>query len=300
MDLDSWALVARAVRACAAELPRPRRRPLYPDSLIALMVLWAAGHDRCMSRACKRGSYGGPFRPRRLPSVSRFTRRAAGHRVRAILHRVHGRPAGDVSWLGGVSYVDGLPLRVGVASRDGDARRGKVMGGFAKGYKLHVIVGPDRRIRVFSVTALNVHETHAAAAMLLAVPHLCFAPDALLLGDSNYDDRDPHKLVDARGGRLFTRPRGLAGHEVTLRQMGPARREFVDLWRTTPSLCRMVYRLRPRVEGVLSCLTSSTGGLGPLPGHVRGIARVTRWVGCKIILYNAKLAAKAASQATAA
>ena len=300
MDRDSWKLVADTVRACARQLPKPRRRPLYPDSLVALMVLWAVAHDRCMSWACKRSSYNGLFRPRRLPSVSRFTRRAAGPRVMRILQRVHGRLAGDVSWIGGVSYVDGLPLRIGVAGRDPDARRGKVMGGYARGYKLHVIVGPDRRIRVFSVTALNVHETHAAEAMLLAYPHLRFAPDALLLGDSNYDDRDLHKLVDALGGRLLTEPRGLAEHEVTLRQMGPARREFVDLWRDRAPLCRMVYRLRPRVEGVFSCLTGSAGGLAPLPGHVRRIGRVTRWVGCKIILYNARLAARAPARATAA
>jgi hypothetical protein len=31
------------------------------------------------------------------------------------------------------------------------------------------------------------------------------------------------------------------------------------------------------------------GGLGPLPAWVRGLRRVTRWTGAKIILYNARI-----------
>jgi hypothetical protein len=294
MDRESWKLIVLTVRQAAGALPRRKRRPVFSDALVAMMLLWAVAHDRCMSWTCQRQNYNALFRPRRLPSVSRFTRRVRSPRIRQILQRVHERLAGGISWLEGIHYVDGLPLRIGVAGR------GKVMGGFAKGYKLHVIVGSDCRIRIFSVTALNVHETHVVEAMLEALPHLRFASDALLLGDSNYDDRDLHKRIDYRGGRLFTEPRGMAEHEVTLRQMGRARREFIALWKRAPGLCRMVYRLRPRIEGILSCLTSSSGGLAPLPGYVRRIDRVTRWVGCKIILYNAKLTSRLSAYAAAA
>jgi hypothetical protein len=41
-----------------------------------------------------------------------------------------------------------------------------------------------------------------------------------------------------------------------------------------------------RVFGVLSC---TAGGLAGLPAWVRGLERVRRWVGVKIILYNARL-----------
>jgi len=42
-----------------------------------------------------------------------------------------------------------------------------------------------------------------------------------------------------------------------------------------------------RVFGVLCC---TAGGLGALPPWVRTLDRVRRWVGAKIVLYNARLA----------
>src|SRR5688500_20070645 len=82
MYRDLWlnvvAAVDRALRAVPAD---GRRRPKYSDRLIVLMLLWAAWHDRCLSWACDRGHYGALFRPRALPSISRFTRRAKGRVV---------------------------------------------------------------------------------------------------------------------------------------------------------------------------------------------------------------------------
>ena len=51
-------------------------------------------------------------------------------------------------------------------------------------------------------------------------------------------------------------------------------------------------KARDEVERAFGVLTSTAGGLGPLPAWVRTLGRVRRWVGAKIILYNARLQAQ--------
>lgn len=288
MDRGHWKIVLSAVRRAARAVPR-NRRLTFPDGLIVAMFLWGVAHDRPLRWACDRTHYGPVFRPRRLPSVSQFTRRVKTEPVQRILQRVHEQLArpGQIT---GLSYVDGKPLVVGVASKDPDAARGRVMGGWARGYKLHAFMTEDRRIPVFAVSPLNVHEMPVARQML---PHLPpFSPRMLLLADGNYDAADFHKDVDRHGGRLLCKPRGFARHEVTRRQMGRARRECLAVWSEQPGWAKVVYQQRIHAEGVWSNVTSYGGGLGPLPAFVRRLPRVRRWVGAKIILYHARLAAR--------
>jgi hypothetical protein len=258
------------------------------------MYLWAVAHDRCQSWACDRSHYGNVFRPRgRLPSVSQFNRRVAGGRTRMILERVHRELGGEVTATA-LSYLDGKPLTVGVASKDPDAARGHVMGGFARGYKLHAWMTEGRRIPLWCVTPLNVHEVPVAKLLVQGVGEL--SGRSLTLVDQNYDAHDLHKELHARGGRLLVRPKGPRGagrHPVTLRQMGPARRELLAAQERCPSMLRMVLRQRVNAEGILGNLCGCGGGLTGLPPWVRRLPRVRRWVGGKIILYHAKLRARA-------
>lgn len=131
--------------------------------------------------------------------------------------------------------------------------------------------------------------------MLAHLPPL--VPGTLVMADGNYDAHVLHKDVHARGGWLITKPRrggarrrkrGDRGHAMTRRQMGAARRRLIDLWERSPELMRRVYRERARVERVFGQLACTPGLLGPLPAHVRGLARVRRWVGAKICLYHAR------------
>ena len=306
MDRDVWEVVSASVRRHARAVGEPdsRRRPTFPTRLIVLMYLWGAYFDRPLTWACDRGHYGGGcFRPPgRLPSVSRFSRRVRAPAFREVLRRVHAdlRRCGVASEVG---YFDGKPLPVGPASRDPDARRGHAGGGWAKGYKLHAYVNEHRRVVVWSVTPLNVDEKAAAAEL---IPHLPpAAPQAVDLADGNYDAAPLHKALNARGRALLTplKGGGRVGpggrHPVTLRQMGPGRREAVAAWAAHPDLCRHVLHRRNNVEGVFSVLTC-TGGLGRLPAHVRRLERVTRHVGAKIILYHARLLAQERAAAPAA
>ena len=293
MDRVPWKVVLSAVKRAARRLPRDRRLT-FGDWLIAAMYLWAVAHDRCQSWACDRAHYPGWFRPRKLPSVSQFNRRVASDRVRRVLQDAHDDLGGPLVPTA-LSYLDGKALAVGPTSKDPDARRGRVAGGFAKGYKLHAWATEDRRVAVWCVLPLNAHEAVAARELLVpAMPAL--SPRALVLADGNYDDKALHAAVAARGGRLLTRPRGWGRHRTTRSAMGPARRQSLAVWGDRARagvLARSVYRRRIAVEQTFASLCSCGGGLGPLPGWVRRLPRVRRWVGAKILLYHARLRARA-------
>lgn len=289
MDRGQWSIVYESIKRQARRLPLDTRL-VFNDGLIVAMYVWSVAHDRPMCWACDRAHYHALFRPRTLPSVSQFTRRVKSPRVRRILQWVH-EDLADAGTPVALQFVDGKPLVVGVASRDPDARRGHVMGGYAKGYKVHPLMSAAcRKIKAFALTPLNRHEMPVAAELLACVPPM--SEGSMLLADGNYDAADFHTLVESRGGRLLTKPRGFAKHPVTRRQMGAARRAHNDLWESSPELCHNVYKRRVNAEGILSALTSYGGGLGPLPAFVRRLPRVTRWVGAKIILYNARVTLK--------
>jgi hypothetical protein len=302
MDRDVWGIVMAAIKqACRAVEREFRggRTPRYPNRLVVAMYVWAVWHDRTLSWACDRAHYaGGVFRPRGpLPSVSQFTRRVKSDACDAVLRRVHDALA-ERGLLTDEGYLDGKALPVSPVSKDRQATRGKVSGGWAKGYKLHAFVTERRRIAAWSVTGLNVAEQSVAAELL---PHVAprLTPDAVVMADGNYDSAPLHKgvaeplgvcLLHPLKGRQRVGPGGR--HPVTQRQMGRTRRELVRCWDRRPALATLVLRARDTIERVFGVLTCTAGGLAPLPAWVRTLPRVRRWVGAKVILYNARLKAQ--------
>ena len=134
---------------------------------------------------------------------------------------------------------------------------------------------------------MNVHEMVVARVLIdqaVRVP-----AGAVFMADGNYDAHKLHKDIARCGGWLWVKPRGRGEHPVTRRQMGPARRALLAVWKQTPKQAQRIYRTRVHVEGTFSNLTSYGGGLGPLPAFVRRLDRVRRWVGAKIILYHLRL-----------
>ena len=309
IERELWRSVTAAVKRAAKAVGRGGRRACpYDDVLVVRMYLWAAWHDRPLSWACDRCHYNTLFRPRALPSVSQFTRRVKAETARAILQRAHD----DLAAAGiatGLSCLDGKPLTVSPVSRDPDAARGHITGGFAKGYKLHAWVTDDGRLPLWAVTPLNTDEKTVARLLCARLPEM--PGDALVMADANYDAAHLHKAVERTGARLLCPLRGQkpvgtgvgAGgdrHPDNLRKMGAARRELVSLWDAKPDLCRHVLHHRNDVERGFSTLTCHGGGLAALPAWVRTIGRVTRWVGAKIILYHARLRAQNAAERRAA
>lgn len=293
LDQQTWRRVKSAVNQATRQLGRAGRRCVYSDRLIVLMYLWSVWHDRCLSWACQRHHYGALFRPRKLPSISQFTRRIASDHCQAILQRTHELLAGMSQPIDG-GFFDGKPLPVSPVSKDPDAKRGHVCGGFAKGYKLHAFINRKRRIVLWSVMGLNVAEQSVALELCPYLPPLL--PENLSLADSNYDSAPLHKCLNARYGWLLTplknqeRVKAQQHHPVTLRQMGPGRREAVELWKTQADWAAYLLRERVAIEQSFSVLTVALHL--HLPAAVRRLHRVRRYVGGKIILYNARLEAQ--------
>jgi hypothetical protein len=295
MDRELWTSTLSAIRRAAARVGwhGGRRKPRYANWLIVAMYVWSVTHDRTLSWACQRGSYGALFRPRKLPSISQFTRRIKSDDCQRILQLVHDHFAqrGVVTH---AVYIDGKPLPVSPVSKDRDAKRGKISGAFARGYKLHAAVNAARRIVCWSVMGLNEDEKTVARHVLLPnLPPL--TNDGLVLADSHYDSAPLHEEVSEPLGVWLMHPlrnqaRATGAFRARkLRQMPWSRRELVRLWAKHPELMRFIHKARQEIEGVFGVLTCTAGGLANLPAWVRGLARVRRWVGVKIILYNARL-----------
>jgi hypothetical protein len=298
LDRESWQFVLQAIHRAARNHKPSGRRPKYANGLIVAMYCWSVWHDRCLSWACQRGHYNSIFRPRgTLPSISQFTRRIKTDDCQDILQMVHeDLAARGVPNL--LDYIDGKPLLVGASSKDPDAGRGHISGGFGKGYKLHACVGQNRRISVWCVSPLNTDERTVARELLL--PHLPTPLDprsSLTLADSNYDAARLYNAFADQGHALLAsvRSQKLVGpngrHPRTLKQMGPVRREALKLWEQHPHLTRFMIEERKNIEGAFSVLAVALG-LYSLPSFVRRMPRVRRWVGTKIILYHARLSAQ--------
>lgn len=294
MDRDLWLVVKSAIRRACRKVKRDGRKPKFSDELIARMYLWSVWHDRCLSWACDAGHYGDLFRPRKLPSISQFSRRVREDRFQAILQAVHADLSAD-GLAAPVHYVDGKPLTVSPVSKDPDARRGRISGGFAKGYKLHAIISENRKIVIWSVMPLNAAEQSVALEMSQYLPPDSGGHRSLVLADSNYDSDPLHRALDQLGDRRLLSP--LKGqqrvkdgvhHPTTLAQMGPQRREAVAVHKVHPALIEYVLKQRNNAEGVFSVLSVALH-VGRPPAHVRRLHRVRRWTGAKVILYNARV-----------
>lgn len=287
MDRPTWTVLMEASRIAVRRLPGARRRPVYSELLILRMWLWAAMHERPLSWACRRDSYNSMYRPRSLPSVSRFSRRLRTlrfARARILLHRLltdHGR--GDP-----LSFIDGKALAIGECTTDPDARSGVVTTGrFRRGYKLHARAGSSGIIEQYRVTALNAGEARVARKLVGSTPR-----GGVVLADANYDARKLYAAIERRGAWFLTPLKGEARSPSTLRRMPESRRQAVRVWKRQKRLAARAMSVRARIERTFAHLCGFGGGLGPLPAWVRRLHRVRLWVDAKIAIYHARLLAR--------
>ena len=124
-------------------------------------------------------------------------------------------------------------------------------------------------------------------------PHL--AEDLETLDQMTQSPRRLDAVIDFSGVK-FLNSSNLAKLLKLRRQMGATRRELVRCWDERPGLAGLVLKARDEIERVFGVLTCTAGGLAPLPAWVRTLPRVRRWVGAKIILYNARLKAQERKQ----
>lgn len=278
MSSHAWRKLYRMIVRVDKTLPRPRRRPEYPDVLIVAMYLWAVAHDRPQSWACDRRHYHRTWLPTRLPSQSRFNRRIRSPRCQALLQGVlqasTPQEAGDA-----LRFLDGRPLVVGACSKDKQARAGRVYGGFARGYRLHACMTGKGYFSAWQITAMNVSEKRVALALIDQT-----MPRGLVLADGNYDSGALYDCVARYGGQLLPTMRAGAGRGH--RPQNANRLIAVQIWQSHAAWIRSERKSIDRFFGQHS---SYGGGLAPLPAWIRTEARVTRWIGAKIILYHHRL-----------
>jgi len=181
--------------------------------------------------------------------------------------------------------VDGKPLTIGGFSHDPDAAWGKVPGGWANGYKLHVLVdgGGCGVIDACAVTALDAGEATVLRRGL--VPRVDLRA-CTLRTDGNYDSNPTYAAVADAGGRMVAprrRPGTGLGHDV---RQHPDRLRAIEELERTPGGRAAHERMRNRVEQSLAHLTNLPWGLWALPNFVRRLPRVRLWVAAKITLYH--------------
>lgn len=270
---------------------RHTRNCTYGDGLIVLVQLYATFSDRSVLWASKIRHW--PIWCRavlKLPSRSQINKRL---RLPRIEHQVQQMIREFAAALprGLEKVVDGKPLVIGGFSHDPDARWGKTPGdGWAKGYKLHVIVdAATAAIEAFCLTPLDGGEATVLRRDLI---ERCDLRHATLRGDANYDSNPSYRAVANAGGRLLA-PRRKPQRGLGHRLHHPDRIRAIDeLERGSeaPAASRHHKRIRNHVEQSLAHLTNLPFGLWALPNHVRRLHRVRLWVACKILLYHWHLA----------
>ena len=90
-----------------------------------------------------------------------------------------------------LAFVDGSPVPVGGASSDPDAKAGRAVGGFSRGYKIHLVYGEYGEIHNFRITSMNVYEGHPLMEMAPELPKSI----KRIFADGNYDSAKIHHAL---------------------------------------------------------------------------------------------------------
>lgn len=289
MDAATWHTVMAALKVAQRQVCQvggQEKNVQVPSTQVVAMHLWQVFHDRTLTWASDPSSYVGVFRPRRILSISQFSRRVKTQRVAALLQALHfelSTPDGPVA----MSYFDGKLLPVALHSHDAEATKVRTNGGYIRGYRLHAYATEGGYLPVWSVTGAHCGEQTIARTLARHLPAM--TEDALVFGDIRYDSALLYTDVANAGGALLTRLQAISQDPTKRRAMGQARLDAAQWWEDHPLDARDAMRHRDEIERIFSTLCCTAGGLAPLPAWVRTQDRVQRWVGIKIIHYHARL-----------
>ena len=278
----------------------------YGEGLVAFIYFFGVSCGRSPRWASRRANWPAWCQaalPTPLISYSQLNRRLKRASLRHLIGRISDELRDQLTSRasrasrGHDKVVDGKPLVVGGYSHDRDADLGRVPDGWARGYRLHVIVdGASGAIDAFEATSLRAGEATVLRERL--VPRVDLR-GCVLRGDANYDSNPSYRVVARAGGRHVAQRRkpgrGLGHH----RQHPDRLRAVRELERTPGGLAEH-RRRRNRVEQVLAHLGNLPFGLSTLPPFVRRLPRVRLWVAAKIALYHLHLAQRLTAQRAAA
>lgn len=281
MERERWTQVVNLVRQ--ASIGHRERERKFDDATIVLTFLWAVLHDRPILWATDLRNWPFYMRIASRPTPATMSRRLRSPSVETLIRRLWectpSRLDGD-----SVLIIDAKPLPVGGYTNDRDARNGRACGCFARGYKLYLVLDENGGIHAWKVDAMNVAEQTVAAELIPAAAHSA-GGDRWLLGDRLYDSNRLHMLADYCGLRLLTRRMRMQDAIRPNQSAGRARAIEMLERPGTPEGRRLMAK-RETIERYLGTLCCSGGGLGPLPGYVRGMRRVRLWVGAKLLLHT--------------
>jgi hypothetical protein len=254
----------------------------YSDGLIALVGLFAVMSNRSARWASVRANWPA-WQKRPLPSYSQLRRRLATPSVATLLRQLNEQLT-DHLGRSNHKAADGKPLVVGGFTKDRDATRGHVPGGFARGYRLHAVRdGVTGVIDVAAVTGLADGEASVLRPMLRRTD----LRGCLLRADANYDSNALYALTASRGGRLIA-PRRKRGRGLGHHPQHPDRLKAIAELEHDPEARQSHRRWRADIERGFADLCNRTG-LFALPPFVRRLTRVRRWVRAKLLLYHLRL-----------
>jgi hypothetical protein len=177
-----------------------------------------------------------------------------------------------------VHVIDGKALAISAVSKDRDAGYGRGAGASQKGYKLHAVWGVGPIPLAWVLAPMNASEKTIARGLIASL-----LGGGYLLADVQYDVGYLYDLAASEGFQLVAkktpgRTREGLGH----RRQSPARLRSIELLCT--KFGRALYNQRNAIECRFGTLTSTGGGLSPLPAWVRRFHRVRHWVQSKIII----------------
>ena len=252
----------------------------YSNGLIMLIYFFGVLNDRSGPWACDRRNWPIWCRRLTLPSYSQFNKRLRTRSIQALIRQLNAELRERLSRTSDKA-ADGKPLIVGGYSHDPDARRGKVPNGWAKGYKLHVVVDSAGPVDDFEVTALDAGEA-TVLRRLIARTDL---RGATLRADANYDSNPTYRAAADAGATLIA-PRRKPGTGIGHHPQHPDRLAAIAQLERSDDGLRAHKRHRNRVEQSLAHLTNLSFGLWALPNFVRRLPRVRLWVAAKLTLYH--------------
>ena len=288
MERELWTEVVALVRSAVAGHRQRERK--FNDQTIVLSYLWAVFNDRPVLWATDRRNWPFYMRITPRPSASTMSRRLRSRSVRELVERVWRRMPRRLD-AGTALIIDAKPLPVGGYTNDRDARTGRACGSFAWGYKLYLIVDENSGVHAWNVESMNVAEQRVAEELIPAAARSA-GPNRWLLGDRAYDSNRLYVMAETCGLRLLA-PRLRSKDRVGPCQSPGRRRAIRMLERPGTPQGRALIHRRDAVERYLGTLCCTGGGLGPLPGYVRGLNRVRQWVGAKLLIHSLRRAQRA-------
>jgi len=284
IERELWKHIVAALKRLPPTRPR---NACFTDPQILAVFLWAALHDRPTSWACDRGNWPMQAWRRALPNQSTMSRRLRTDSLRATLDAVLARVQQRFPD-GRVLFTDGKAFAVSNFTSDPDAANGRSTGGFARGYRLHIVTDDRDRVHGWDVRPMNQAESVTSREIVRTMPMPRRA--RLLLGDAGYDSNKLYDASAARGVRLVV-PRRKPGRGLGQQRHHRHRLQAIALFEQRGGwMSEFLKKKRWQIERFFAGLVTSGVGAGELPTWVRRLHRVRLWVGAKLVINAARIA----------